>query len=520
MDVMYSKDVEKHDAVNTGTIVHLHGIPEDRLSQVSKLDDTTEMVPELLSVFAPYLLAHRELSIIYSGLELNPDKHIEAKEEKEIRFENEDRSIIKAKAIIIKWKQSQYNKLYICGSTGVVYEEKDYAPLKRLSASIYLMSDYFEELHKHNLLALGMANPVYAYFEDETKEFVKDLISKQSAKEASEEIGRLKEEGIYPYEGEPADEINKAERNVFDVFAVEVNKAVPQLKSAKTETKKLTYRLIKEAINTNPSSIKTILTEVFNLTKEQQNELAELLTRTHLTEIIDVAKTVSDRLQFLYVLEQMVYNDELGKPIKERSQFHKILLKELWIFGEKYTLGTTDQSLKNLLKEHIKCLGREELIPNIPQEAVKDLSRIPDICLFKQICPGYDQYEHIVIELKRPTKELTKKEVDQIEDYALTVVKNPLFDKTKTKWKFILLGQKFDQYVEDKLTNITQGEGNFYNSKEWNCSISVLKWSTIIQENKFKYEFLRQKLNSELTNDSDFAKDYLLKRHSELFSNT
>ena len=106
---------------------------------------------------------------------------------------------------------------------------------------------------------------------------------------------------------------------------------------------------------------------------------------------------------FLQVLEEMVYNDSVGKAIKERTQFHKVLLKELWIFGEKYTLGTSDQSLRNLLKAHLNCLGRDELTPEIPPEAVEDLTRIPDLCLFQQICPSYENFEHLVIELKRPT---------------------------------------------------------------------------------------------------------------------
>ncbi len=258
-------------------------------------------------------------------------------------------------------------------------------------------------------------------------------------------------------------------------------------------------------------------TKVFRLTPKQQDNLAELLTHTQLPEIIDVAKTVSDRLTFIYLLEQMVYNDSIGKPIKERTQFHKILLKELWIFGEKYELGASDQSLKNLLKAHIRKLGRSELIPTIPPEAVEDLTRIPDICLFEQICPGYEQYEHLVIELKRPTLTLTKKEVDQIEDYATTVSDNPMFDKEKTKWHFILLGQEFDSYVKTRLKNRTQGVGNLYNSDDGSVAISVLMWSTVIQENKFKYEYLRKKLNHKLNSDPAFTMDYLLQKHAELF---
>lgn len=518
MDIKISDLVNVKDEKKSGTIVHIHSISEDQKVGIAKLANSTDVIPELLSTFAPYLLAYNNISIKYNGIVIDPNQQIKKKDEKELIFLDEGKPEIKVKVIVIQWKHSESSKLYICGSSGVVYAEEDYSSLKKSSMSIYLLGDYFEKMHRENILGMKLADPVYAYFEEEAKKYAKDLAREQEMEIAADEILRLKEEGLYPYEGEPEDEVTKVERNVFDVFAVQVNRAVPQLKSSNRETKKLTYRLMKEAIKTNPSSIRTILTEVFNLTQKQQDDLANLLTHTHLPEIIDVAKTVGDRLTFIYLLEQMVYNDAVGKPIKERSQFHKILLKELWVFGEKYALGTSDQSLKNLLHAHIQCLGREELIPEIPPEAIADLTRIPDICLFEQICPGYDQYEHLVIELKRPTLKLTKKELDQIEDYAMTVSDNPMFDKASTKWHFILLGQDYDAYVDNRLKNRVQGVGNLYNSEDGAISISVLKWSSVIQENKFKYEFLRKKLNYELSSDPDFAMDYLLSMHAELFS--
>ena len=514
MDISYSEAPEKTDADHTGTTVHIHGIPEERAGSITTMAEPEEMIPDLLTTFAPYLLAYTDITIKYNGVTVDPARQIKKQGEKTLVFEQEGKPPVEARVVAISWKQAQFAKIYICGSSGVVYDEKDYAPLKKTATSVYLMGAHFERLHRENLLAMGAADPAYAFFEDEAKKFVKEFVGEQETDDAAAEIGRLKVEGIYPYQGEPEDEVTKAERDVFDVLAVEVNRAVPQLKAAGRETKKLTYRLIREAVNTNPASIKTILTEVFNLTQQQQDDLAELLTHTHLPEIIDTAKTVSDRLVFLQVLEQMVYSD-IGKPIKERTQFHKVLLKELWVFGEKYTLGTSDQSLKNLLIEHIKCLGRDELVPAIPPEAVEDLTRIPDICLFRQICPSYEHFEHLVIELKRPTLTLTKKEVDQIEDYAMTVAANPLFDKDTTKWKFILLGKEFDSYVENRLRNRTQGEGNLFD--DGRISISVLKWSSVIQENKFKYEFLRKKLNHQLSEDPNFASDYLRTKHAELF---
>ena len=515
MSISYNEVAEKTDAEHAGTTVHIHGIPDDKIGAVSKLANPMEIMPDLLTTFAPYLLAYTDITIKYDGTTVDPARHIKNQDEKELVFEEKGKEPVRARVSVITWKQAQSNKLYICGSSGVVYAELSSDLRKKTPVSIYLMGNLFEQLHRENLLGMGRANPAYAFFEDEAKKFAKELIGEQETEDAATEIAQIKEDGIYPYEGEPEDEVNKAEREIFDVFAVQVNRAVPQLRTSPRQTKKLTYRLMREAINTNPSSIKTILTEVFNLTQQQQDDLAELLTHTSLPNIIDTAKTISDRLVFLQVLEEMVYNDSVGKVIKERTQFHKVLLKELWIFGEKYTLGTSDQSLRNLLKAHLNYLGRDKLTPEIPPEAIEDLTRIPDLCLFQQICPSYENYEHLVIELKRPTLTLSLRELDQIRDYALTVAENPTFDKTRTKWHFILLGQSLDQHVQRALKNQTVGDGNYYNAD--NVSISVFEWSKIIQDNKLKYEYLRQKLNHQLSDDPNFTSDYLRTKHAELF---
>ena len=515
MNIRYSTTAEQSDADHTGTVVHVHNIPEEKLGAITRMAEPMEMVPELLTTFAPYLLAYTDITIKYNGITVDPARHIKKQVERSLEYSAEGKEPVKARIVAITWKHAQFSKIYLCGNSGVVFQELDCSPLKKISTSIYIMGDLFEQLHRDNTLEMGRANLAYAYFEDAAKDLAKELAGEKDTEDAAAEILRIKAEGIYPYDGEPVDDVHKAERDVFDVFAVQVNRAVPQLKNSHRQTQKLTYRLIREAINTNPSSIKTILTEVFNLTQQQQDDLAELLTHTHLPEIIDTAKTVSDRLVFLQVLEQMVYNDAVGKPIKERTQFHRVLLKHLWIFGEKYTLGTSDQSLRNVLKAHIDYLGRDEVTPEIPPEAVEDLTRIPDLCLFQQICPGYESFEHLVIELKRPTLTLSMKELDQIRDYALTVAENPMFDKSRTKWHFVLLGQSFDKRVRSALENQVFGEGNFYNAG--NVSISVYEWSKIIQDNKLKYEYLRRKLNHQLSDDPNFATDYLRTKHAELF---
>lgn len=79
----------------------------------------------------------------------------------------------------------------------------------------------------------------------------------------------------------------------------------------------------------------------------------------------------------------------------------------------------------------------------------------------------------------------------------------------------MLLGQSLSQQLRDVLKNKTVGDGNYYNAE--NISISVLEWSKIIQDNKLKYEYLRQKLNHQLSDDPNFTSDYLRIKHVELF---
>ena len=260
MSISYNEVAEKTDAEHTGTTVHIHGIPDDKISAVSKLANPMGIMPDLLTTFAPYLLAYTDITIKYDGTTVDPARHIKNQDEKELVFEEKGKEPVRARVSVITWKQAQSNKLYICGSSGVVYAELSSDLRKKTPVSIYLMGNLFEQLHRENLLGMGRANPAYAFFEDEAKKFAKELIGEQETEDAATEIEQIKEDGIYPYEGEPEDEVNKAEREIFDVFAVQVNRAVPQLRTSPRQTKKLTYRLMREAINTNPSSIKTILT--------------------------------------------------------------------------------------------------------------------------------------------------------------------------------------------------------------------------------------------------------------------
>lgn len=167
-------------------------------------------------------------------------------------------------------------------------------------------------------------------------------------------VQEWKEDKVYPYEHEPIDEQEEAVRSLFDVVAV---KAAPAVNSSNDKiAKRLSLRLLREALETNPTALHQVLTEVLQLSSDSLDELSKLLNHTTLSAIIKASSMIVKRLQFLRGLEILVFDLESKQQLKERSQLHRILANDTWVFGEEYALTVDDQSLTNALKAHIKTL--------------------------------------------------------------------------------------------------------------------------------------------------------------------
>jgi len=145
------------------------------------------------------------------------------------------------------------------------------------------------------------------------------------------------------------------------------------------------------------------------------------------------------------------------------------------------------------------------------------LTRIPDICLWQQYPEREERVENLIIELKRPSCVLSKRELDQIEDYAFKIATNNLFPKEKTKWSFILIAKDYDEFIKFKLQEVDKkSKGNYYNSADGSISITVCKWNDLILENKLKYNFLKEKLAYKIDDDME-GMNYVKLKYSEYF---
>src|SRR5262249_13972878 len=158
-------------------------------------------------------------------------------------------------------------------------------------------------------------------------------------------VDRWKQEDVYPFEGLPKDVIEETERQIFDVVASSLDSYVSEFREVKPKAKKLTFNLLRYALESNPSSMQYILTEVVGLPKDKQDEFAALLHKTSLISMINASKIVTDRLDFLKGLEYLIFDPDTRATVKERSQLHKLVSRNTWIFGDQFFLVNNDEAL-------------------------------------------------------------------------------------------------------------------------------------------------------------------------------
>jgi len=292
-----------------------------------------------------------------------------------------------------------------------------------------------------------------------------------------------------------------------------INRYLPGFGSAPPKSRSLSLQLLKHALETGPSAVRQIFKEVLELPEDKQKELAEILETTSLSALMNLAKTVINRLQFINGLEQIVGDKTVAKHIKERRHLQRIIESELWIFGEHYAFCSPrggDITLENVLRAHLSIMGRADLAPSIDP---KELTDIPDLCLYQQYLYGKeDEYENLIIEMKRPKQKLNEDHLVQIKKYALAVANDALFDKEKTRWTFYLVSTDYDEGIKNECSQPDRKYGHVFHAK--NYDICIKRWADIIQEAKGRLEFVKKQMDYSLKSNEE-GLEYLRKKHSE-----
>ncbi|WP_421896339.1 ATP-binding protein [Marinoscillum sp.] len=512
-------DEKKSDKDHTGVTVTINEL--DRNFKSLEQENATQPLSEN---FAIYLRNYKEVKIGFDGVRIDPQSIIES--EKSFSLTNvEDDSGQKytMDLEIIEWKTKSKKIMHLCNEKGFPY-----APVSErrfhsqgYDFSAYLKSKYIEKLYQENTLDIGGLDQLLNDAIEEAQEHIKAYFIEKAAKEAKGVVDGWIEEDVYPYRDQPKSQVEVVERQVFDIVAVKINSNLPEFSSAPTKSKKLSLKLLKQAVEKSPDELQLILTEVLNLPKKQQKDLADLLKDTSLTAIINASKVIADRLSFISGLETILFDPDIKKNLLERSQLHKIIADNTWIFGEGYNLSVNDQSLTEVLRKHKKLIGDKTVIDQLVKrpdgkKGIVDLMLSRRLSTFKS-----NEINHLIVELKAPKVPIGAAECTQIESYAFAVSKDERFRGVKSEWDFWVISDDMDDYAKEKVKQKDRPEGILYQSDRTanpNVTIWIKTWSQIIHENKSRLKFIQDQL--EYQADKGEALKGLKEKYASLLEGT
>jgi len=300
---------------------------------------------ELTELFALYLSDYPGAKIIYAGRLLDPGKAITNQfvlPVPAVKLTSGE-AAPEGKLRVLEWSHLDRRSLYVCNERGfAIHQVVTRFQVKVRSFSAYLSSPYLNQLDEEGRLELADLDPLAAAVITASKDSIKEHYEAEARREAARIIQEWKTSQIYPYEDEPRNSVEAAERKVFEIVAVKVQSAHSELAGAPKMAKRLQLELLRHAIETGPNKLRELLSKVVELPKREQEDLSKLLDETTLSSMIAAAKVVTDRLNFLRGLYQIIYEYEAGGRVKERTQLHRILALNPWIFGEEFVVSTDD----------------------------------------------------------------------------------------------------------------------------------------------------------------------------------
>lgn len=492
--VEISDPVETSDP--TGTRVIIEGISE------SPKGLGGESAIETLTAQFGLALQNHNAHLTYGHEEIDPEALQANRADYPISVAQGDDALL----TVIEWKRKVDRGLFLCDENGTPLSEQQ----PRIQAAGFHFTAYVSWTgfsDDPDLVVADMGHGKTKEVLDAARDQLRKHFQDRSKEKTREQIDEWKEENVYPWQGEPASPAEEATREVFDVVALAASSVVNE---SNQPGRRLSLRLLRESLESDPGSLHHVLQEVLDLPQERLDDLKDLLDKTSLTALIATSKEIANRLEFIRGLEELVMPGQLAKSVKERSQLHKILENETWVFGEEYALTASDESLTTVLKKHIALMGREEIVESEALDA-EGKRRIVDLMLARSVEQNTNRREHLVVELKAPAVKLTVSETSQIRNYAAAVADDPRFDSIEVKWDFFVVSTEVNAAVDRERNQNDRPHGLIFSSD--GIRVWVKTWAEIIEEAKHRHKFVQDRLGYQP--DEQNALKYLRETHEK-----
>lgn len=184
--------------------------------------------------------------------------------------------------------------------------------------------------------------------------------------------------------------------------------------------------------------------------KKGFDELSNLLQSWDLLQITAVSHILLNRLNDLEIMEKLI-TEEKTYELQGDKSIHRFLEKSLWMIEETYWLAQSNESIRKFIGDE---LAKKDKVTR----------KRPDF-----VCCEFGN-EIIIVEIKRPSQIIGKKELDQIEQYEYIMSK---YKSQKYKIATILIGNKFSD------------EAKYLSRKR---KLRIMAYNELLQKNKKKYQ--------------------------------
>ncbi|WP_432733113.1 ATP-binding protein [Microbacterium sp. MM2322] len=482
---------------STGTIVEASNVPGEA---ATAFEEPAALQQRLLTEFALHLERHPDFRIDFLGMQIDPASVITGRTPIELALPEGVAG--SARLTIIEWDLTGVERrLYLCKPGGAIVDEMP-PGVQAVGAEFtaYVEWDGFE--HDQQLILEGETQTTSGQVVHAARSALRAHLAESTRRREAETVRRWRAEGVYPYKTDPKTGVERATQDAFKVVAMAASRTVDESKSL--SSKALALGLLKETFESDPEALLPILRQFSQLPVARIEELKQILDRTTLAQLIALGKEVGTRADFISGLNALIFDRKTKKRMLERRQLHRILAHETWIFGEEWSITGDDERLTEVLKKYLTKLGADvELASGAPVLREDGSDAIPDLVLGRQLETRANQFEHLVVELKRPSHRLTDEDVMQIRSYASAITNDERFDQPNSHWEFWLIGNEVSDTVAEQREQSPLPFGVVQQSKRY--KIVVRTWAEIIGDAEHRLKFVQKSLQYESSRDDGLA---------------
>lgn len=464
--------------------------------------------------FGWFLLLNKDRGsfIKINGEAITYDGLIAESEIENLKINDSDGKANHFKVTYVRWKEKIGDKFYFYLLNS---DKKEIA--KELTSfnnnamnffhSIYVESDFFNAFNPNDsvqgyaLFESTKSNPVYKALMVCLQELVKEKQKLFARGEAAQElIYRYEREGVIPkFRANKYDQEKR--KDLIDVvkglFCLE-----PKLfQGLNREQQKVNIGLINLLLDSDErNNILEIISQIVNLSPQDRAEFANLLRKTTISKIARTINLIENRFKVVTLLRQLVF--DLKKFTNERDHIQKAVEENYWLFGEQYHLVSANEGFDKMLSRYI------DLLNSVPKGKTKnakvnseDKNRRPDIFLCRKhsvpdiLDDQLEMEENIIVELKRPTVDISKEQLRQVEDYLDIIINEDQFNSQKRFWKFYIVSNKIDQSVKSEYQAVKNLGKRYLVKALNNYEIYALTWDDVFMNFELKHKYLIDKLD-------------------------